>query len=497
VDYSDREAFFQEDEDAKEKHFPLLPTSLYDEQNAMVLCDSCDRPYHQRCHFVPLISLPRGDWHCLICKTEGANSNNKNNSNSGVIYPFPPRCESHKETTGETTQQEWEFVSRNQKACEWKREFARLKRALSNQLQHIRLAQATLRAHTSTKRAQQHVSLKSQILCQTFLKLATAKLRIRQWFASLERVLKGDDDNPNSLECRILDEFLSQNPDQVSKWFPYGRDMEKRIVPRLEQHDEVPAEVVISNDKKKSDKDDDDDLISLDELRCCICFKGDATDENDLILCDGAGCFRAYHMQCVIPHITNVGEEHEDEDWFCPLCTCMASLLAEVQSEYTGDEWGGDDDSIHSWGHARDVFPEAPHEYQMALLWKEGKHNSELIQFLSELLGMPAAHDQSDSKDNDEDEEDDDFDDEKNSQASSLDSLHDLSSVEVKIDANELDALSVDSADENGGRRTRSSRATSAESSSVDDSRKPNDGSLDKSNIVEGKRRRKQVDYRK
>jgi ribosomal 50S subunit-associated protein YjgA (DUF615 family) len=488
VDYSYREAFVQENRDdhAKTEHYPLLPTSLYDEQNALVLCDSCNCPYHQRCHFVPLISLPRGDWHCLICKTGGGNS----------IYPFPPKSEAGEILANEDETQKWEFASRNAKASAWKREFARLKRAFSNQLQHIRLAEDTLRAHTSTKRAQQHISLKSQILCQTFVKLAGAKLRIRQWFASLERVLKSDEN-----ECNILDEFLSHNPDQVAKWFPYGRDMEKRIVPRLEQHEEVPTEVVISIDKKKSIAKDieDDDMISLDELKCCICFKGDATDENDLFLCDGAGCFRAYHMLCVSPHITDVGEEHEDEDWFCPLCTCMASLLAEVQSEYTGDEWGGDEDSIRSWEHAGDVFPEAPHEYQMALNWKEGKHTTELILFLSELLGMPAAHHQKDYEDNndEEDEEDDDFDDEKTSQASSLDSLHDLSSVEVKIDTNELDALSVDSEEENGGRRTRSSRATSAESSSVDYSHKPNDGTLDKSNIVEGKRRRKQVDYRK
>jgi hypothetical protein len=110
----------------------------------------------------------------------------------------------------------------------------------------------------------------------------------------------------------------------------YGHGMEEQILQQLEQGDEVPAEVVIVNEKKKSmlRDDKDNDMILLDKLKCCLSFKGDATDENTLILCSGAGCFQAYHMQCVSLHITNVGEEDEDDNWVCPLCTCVASLLA-------------------------------------------------------------------------------------------------------------------------------------------------------------------------
>ena len=109
---------------------------------------------------------------------------------------------------------------------------------------------------------------------------------------------------------------------------------------------------------------------------------------------------------------------------------------------------------------------------------------------------MPVAEDKSNVDDDSEDSEDDNFDVE--SQASSQDSLQDLSSVEINIDRKELDALSLESKEENGGRRTcHSSRAASAANSSMDDSDRPNVGALDESNIVEGKRRRKQVDYRK
>jgi hypothetical protein len=175
-------------------------------------------------------------------------------------------------------------------------------------------------------------------------------------------------------------------------------------------------------------------------------------------------------------------------------------LLGDVQSAYTGDEWGGGDeeDTVHSWENAGDVFPEAPLEMEMALRWKEGKHDKELVQFLSELLGMRVAEDKSNDDDDSEDSEDDDFDHQVESQASSQDSLQDMSSVEINIDRKELDTLSLESKEKNGGRRTcRSSRATSAESSSMDDSDRRNVGALDESNIVEGKRRRTQVDYRK
>lgn len=72
-------------------------------------------------------------------------------------------------------------------------------------------------------------------------------------------------------------------------------------------------------------------------------------------------------------------------------------------------------------------------------------------------------------------------------------------SIEINIDRKELDAHSLESEEENGGgRRTcLSSRAPSAESSSMDDSDRPNVGTLDESNIVKGKRRQMQVDYRK
>ena len=80
LDCSDRGLFFRDDRQRElqelqpeETYYftsvddPYLDESLYDRHNALVYCDSCERLYHQKCHFVPLLVLPRGDWECLVC----------------------------------------------------------------------------------------------------------------------------------------------------------------------------------------------------------------------------------------------------------------------------------------------------------------------------------------------------------------------------------------------------------------------------------------------
>jgi hypothetical protein len=341
--------------------------------------------------------------------------------------------------------------------------------------------------------------------------------------------------------------FLETHEDQENFWFPYGRDMPRRTIPRCGHEEEeeldlnkiscVPTEVVLNNlsTKKNAKKEiDDDDMISLDDLQCCICFVGHATDENDVILCDGEHCFRAYHMKCVSPHVT-LQQVEEEDDWFCPICTAVAKLVANIQSEYTGDDWQADNDdasTIRSWDRASDVFPEAEKEYEMAIKWKEGQQDAEIAAFISNVLGIPienssgnntGVESREEQEEESDDSEDEDFDvnvkkqnreEQKDDQSddSSKASLQDMSDVEGTIDRNELDALSLPSDESNdkkqdsngGGRRrtrsARSSRAASANNSSGEESsssRQVDVGTLDESNIVQGKRRRNQVDYRR
>ena len=141
--------------------------------------------------------------------------------------------------------------------------------------------------------------------------------------------------------------------------------------------------------------------MSIDHLTCVQCHLSTSCDDNDLLLCDGAGCFRAVHQNCVHPH---VGEEDlaEDVDWFCPYCSALGQWVHYTQVEYLGDDLvdyqrekakrakekakrdrerrhstdGGDaddegsgkeeDDSLASWEHPSDIFPEADEEERVA-----------------------------------------------------------------------------------------------------------------------------------
>jgi PHD-finger len=154
--------------------------------------------------------------------------------------------------------------------------------------------------------------------------------------------------------------------------------------------------------------DDEDDGISLDELQCCVCLKGECSDENDLLMCDGNGCFRAYHMECVHPHVSpdTAAEEHADDDWFCPLCETLADVLYQIQAGTVGgEEWEERRlarpshtteetdvvDSLASWTDADQVFPDAEWAFQTAQQLRRGVHSADTQRLLSQVLGMETS----------------------------------------------------------------------------------------------------------
>jgi len=53
------------------------------------------------------------------------------------------------------------------------------------------------------------------------------------------------------------------------------------------------------------------------EAVCCVCRGKDATDENDLALCDM--CDRGFHQQCHDPPVSSFGTS--EDQWFCAECT--------------------------------------------------------------------------------------------------------------------------------------------------------------------------------
>ena len=243
-------------------------------------------------------------------------------------------------------------------------------------------------------------------------------------------------------------------------------------------------------------------------------------------MCDGLGCFRAHHMHCHAPIITPTQAQEED-DWFCPLCTTLGKFVADVQSEFTGDEWYSEDaGSVASWDCVNDVFPEAPIQYEMAMNWKNNKIDDPTKAYLKDFFGDDdddhhhhyVVDDNDNQHDSDEEEEDDDFDptkkadgDDDNSDASSKATLGDLS-IELNIGRKELAALSggESSSDDdddaskkqNKTRRSRRMRGSYAAASrtNTDDEKSASItsadvGKFDESNIVLGKRRRRKIDY--
>ena len=92
--------------------------------------------------------------------------------------------------------------------------------------------------------------------------------------------------------------------------------------------------------------EEDTGEVDVEDVVCARCADGDATDENDILICDGY-CDRAFHQRCVVPPVK--ADEIPDE-WLCPLCDarvdCFYTLNADFDLEL--------DAADASW---RDVFP--------------------------------------------------------------------------------------------------------------------------------------------
>jgi hypothetical protein len=699
LDYSDRAAFFREDRevdyssrsrggngdnskdaDSSDEYYfrpddPYLPVDLYDPNNALLYCDSCDRLYHQQCHFVPVLAVPRGAWYCMVCQTSapsppstkpssprGRKFGNMRKSDlidcdPSLMFTSPPNVDAA------DAERAWELTEALTKAREVAQQVHKIQRYCQTQLGNYRLACTAIETLTSTQKNLHHFIFSnppggghggrnfggardrggissargSQELAQTILKLASSKYKLRyavlsvdEWrrgvhahksWKRLGQLIDGGCTSPATVPApnnnheghpppppprsSYLEDFVAR------VLFPFGRSLPIRTVPRTEEavydaaatntkaHDSgagtdiaavVPAEVVFSmshctdgnggsigghgqrqhdqqeakqthqmcyksGDRKKSNDPkpaggagervayDVDDGVSVNNLTCCICWQSTATDENDLVLCDGHGCARAYHMNCVHPHLTQ--QDLDEDDWFCPICTCLADLLHLIQSETLGDEWEVRrraraarhlpcDGSLKSWDGPDDVFPTSEWEYETAQKLAKNQRDPDTNALLARVLGFDedaldagdADRDVTDDDDDDSDDEhfdpvayeeerqkirsqkeDDDVDKVDDSTRSSQLTLFEMSSVELSIGWEELAALSDEDVEDgyvdgSGAPLTRRSRRLAKKfesdaSSSDDDGRRDDPGKLDKSNILEGKRNRKPVDYRR
>jgi hypothetical protein len=85
--------------------------------------------------------------------------------------------------------------------------------------------------------------------------------------------------------------------------------------------------------------------VDVEDIMCSVCNTPDA-EGNDILLCDRAGCLRAYHQNCLDPPA--LSEEIDPEaDWFCRQCACLDECL-----DLVGEVLGCDCDSY------TELFPE-------------------------------------------------------------------------------------------------------------------------------------------
>lgn len=572
LDYSDRAAFFRPDREEDysdddgddddyffQRNDPFLPPELYDPNDALLYCDSCDRLYHQRCHFVPVFIVPRGSWYCLLCQSQKHDAHHRDGGRrqkntlrgfvkklkaqgkDNAIFRSPPVLDVS------TFEKRWESLSSSLKASTLQRNFKQLNIAIAGQLSALRRADSALMAWTSSRRNARHFTIKSQELRQLVCTIVTCKYKIRSWLRGAEAARSGRDKLPlvedwirhakpsAAFVNRVIFPFGSGHcPRREPRTSDYGK--QSNSLQAISKRDSTEAGSScslgrLSHEKSSSDFDDDSG-VSLDDLTCCICLENHASDENDLVLCDAAGCYRAWHQRCCKPEICDL----DDDDWFCPFCKGLASLIYRTQAEYKGDEWeqrrsekqrkgkrkarkaGPEDDegasasSLQSWSNADDVFPMADREYETASSLRKGEDASDEAKALvARILGMDEPEILDDDEDDDDlfdlesycrNREEDQSD--ENSHSSQA-TLVDMSSVEMEIEQTEIAELSgsdvgTDSVNEennvhssegllNGVRSYRLRRQTLC--------RSDRNGleEIDEANIVEGKRQHPPVDY--
>lgn len=56
----------------------------------------------------------------------------------------------------------------------------------------------------------------------------------------------------------------------------------------------------------------------LRNLVCAVCGDGEERRNDYILLCDGEGCGKGYHMQCLRPRLQR--QPARNRDWFCPEC---------------------------------------------------------------------------------------------------------------------------------------------------------------------------------
>lgn len=71
------------------------------------------------------------------------------------------------------------------------------------------------------------------------------------------------------------------------------------------------------------------------DAACCVCGGSEATDDNDLALCDN--CDRGFHQRCHNPRVAHFGSP--DDQWFCGRCVAELADSRGLRSSVGDFVW--------------------------------------------------------------------------------------------------------------------------------------------------------------
>lgn len=467
---------------------------LFDPSNAVLLCDAPNcraKAYHQRCHFVPVFSIPRGPWICLLCQYEESLERRGTKKSQQVGMQEAPQ----RKVLGPIIHDDSEFLNKFDREAAYLKaeaiseELSRLTKSLEHSMSNIRSAEHTITFYTNTERLRKELVSSFPRISSEFvhakIKYSHNKFKVRQQLLSLQH-------------------YISELPPRPEPRF----DVEKNI-----QTDAEPSSD--AHDKTESSRS------CATNTLCCVCY-GESTPQNNIFLCGGINCKRAFHMDCLRPKLTLYDFTNHRKDWLCPFCSKLSELVLYVQQAHCGGH-GYD----VSWERADHVFPEARMEYQAALLLKERKAPIEVL-FGESLELMACIDDNALSRVSDADDGDEDFcsddsdeissgDESASSNGSSLPmtergrqerakgELAYLSGAEDVSTVSEFEESSTSKSTVFGRRKKRKTRICQTTTENVSNGlqktfQKGNfedAGEFDLRNIVQGKRKRSVVDYKK
>jgi hypothetical protein len=309
---------------------------------------------------------------------------------------YPPDIHSQTRTDPLTCLR-FEFQSSHLKAHLLHKELtSRFKSTIDQQLMRIRRAKDNIRTYTTLKSVQKSLIndyVKSGTLPQELIQnvslMARCKMKIRELFVSLKKLIQNFNEGDMIIAAHPNMDKIMYGSSEVIVSVP-AFQANRRIEPRFDIKD-------YDADEDDSEEDEED---PTEKIKCCICFSGHVGEvDNDVLMCDGQGCMRAFHMKCIVPHVTQKMLDDDNEGtWFCPFCTTFANFIHYTRIEYLGDEIkehhrGKMDDSVDdmsddSWDEAEDVFSEAPMELDAAELWFTRCRNDKSDTYLKSILGI-------------------------------------------------------------------------------------------------------------